>query len=383
MPPRWTRPLRVHLSVIVVALLVAVSGILVGFNFYRSGRAALDAAAREMRTHSEYMLERYRAVIHSASEAIGIAAKSKVAGDLGNANAERILPLLKQALGSSEYIDSVYVGFSDGAFLDHVKVENNASWQETLAAPAETANALRTISIEHGGRMSRWRFFDHDGRQLADTVPEPANYDPRVRPWYLSGRRTADLISTAPYQMATTRVYGITLAQRDAADAATVYGIDVLFQGMEAFLSTQLLTPGSHAYIFDPSDQVIAQSGRRAADAASDARNEALAEKVRAGLSSVSQAHAAVQTSKFSHDGDNYVGTVTQISGSRVLEGGYIASITPIAELTRASDRLLAEGLAVSFFVLAVGVAFAVFVANRIGRLLGNITDQADRMREF
>ncbi|MBV9967652.1 MAG: adenylate/guanylate cyclase domain-containing protein [Alphaproteobacteria bacterium] len=183
--------------------------------------------------------------------------------------------------------------------------------------------------------------------------------------------------------MATTRVYGITLAQRDAADAATVYGIDVLFQGMEAFLSTQLLTPGSHAYIFDPSDQVIAQSGRRAADAASDARNEALAEKVRAGLSSVSQAHAAVQTSKFSHDGDNYVGTVTQISGSRVLEGGYIASITPIAELTRASDRLLTEGLAVSFFVLAVGVAFAVFVANRIGRLLGNITDQADRMREF
>ena len=117
MPPRWTRPLRVHLSVIVVALLVAVSGILVGFNFYRSGRAALDAAAREMRTHSEYMLERYRAVIHSASEAIGIAANSKVAGDLGNANAERILPLLKQALGSSEYIDSVYVGFSDGAFL--------------------------------------------------------------------------------------------------------------------------------------------------------------------------------------------------------------------------------------------------------------------------
>jgi adenylate cyclase len=376
------RPLRFYLSLFVVTLLVVVSTILIGFNFHRSREAALDAAAHEMRTHAYRMLDRYRAMIRSASEAIDLASKVTVVNTAGPVDFERVAPgFLKQALDASEYIDSVYVGFSTGAFIDVVNLENNPAWQQALAAPSDAVIAVRTVTAGEGRRLSSWLFLGGDDRQLAQTDPQPPRFDPRTRPWYQAARQTPGLILTAPYRMATTGMYGITLARRSAGDPTIVFGADVLFQGIEAFLTTQLVTPRSHAYIFDASDRIIAQSERQSGDTVAETKGKALAEKVTATLSAAAQAET--RTSIFPFDGEDYLVAVVQISRSRLFEGGYIATITPTADLTKASDQLAVQGMSVSLVVLAIGAAFAVFVANRVGRSLGEITAQAHRMREF
>jgi adenylate cyclase len=379
-PRRWSKPLRFHLSLIVVGLLVIVSAILIGFNFERSRQAAIVAASREMTTHSFRVRDRYRALFYSAAEAIGLASTLDLGGD-ADAVSARALPFLAQVLRSSDYFDSAYVGFPSGGFLDVVSLENNPQWSLALGAPPKAVIAVRTITADASGRLSSWRFLDADGRALAQTTPEPAEYDPRTRPWYRSARQTTDLIATDPYRMATTGAYGITVARQAASDPLTVFGLDVLFADIEAFLATQLVTPGSFAFIFDAADHMIAQSGRATGNPLAEAKGTALAERTRTVLPTEAQSETAVAT--ISLDGEDYLVALVRLTEVRLLKGGTIASVTPIAELTKDSQRLLAQGLVVSLLVLAVGVVGAVLVANRISRSLRAITAQALRMQAF
>ena len=377
-PRRWSRPLRFHLSVIVVALLVIVSAILIGFNFQRSRQAALDGAAREMTAQARLVRERYRGLFRSAREAVDLAATLDLAGDT---DAARVLPFLEQMLRSSDYFDSAYVGFPSGAFLDVVSIENDPRWAAVLNAPPKSVIGVRTITADARGRLSRWRFLDAGGQALAETDPEPATYDPRTRPWYRSARQSSEVIATEPYRMATTGANGVTVARQAAYDPMVVFGIDLLFDDLEAFLATQLVTPGSFAYIFDAGARVIAQSARAAGSPLAEATSAALAEKVRGVLPVDGQSEPYTTTITLEDHG--YLVSIVPITVTRLLKGSAIASVTPVAELTRDSERLLAQGLLVSLLVLGAGVVCAVLIAGRVSRSLATITAQAHRMREF
>lgn len=374
-----SRSLRFHLTLFVVALLVTVSAALIAFNYDRARQASLDAATREIRLLSHLIVDRYRAVFASVSVAVDLASAVEIAGAGEIAELERLLPFLRRILESSEYTDSAYVGFGNGVFLDAVSIKNNPRWQSALNAPADAALAVRLITLdEQGNRMSRWNFLAADGATLSEGKPEAANYDPRQRPWYEAAVQQPSLISTSPYRMATTGALGITLARRTASDGSVVFGADILLDGIEAFLSTQLVTPNSRVYFFDTDNRLIAQS-HAAAD--NGQAGDSLLQRAEGLAAALATKEGSTET--FSFDGQDYLAAVSWISGIPLLKDGRVATITPIGDLTGDSDRLLRQGLVVSGTILVIGVICAFIFAYRIGSPLRAITDQANRMRRF
>jgi adenylate cyclase len=109
-PASWTRPLRFHLSIIVVTLLIVTSAFLIGLNFYQGRRAALASASQEMRIFSDRIVDRYRTVFGSAALMVDVASGSEVVRRPEAEDQATLGRFLQRLLRSSEYID--------GAMLD-------------------------------------------------------------------------------------------------------------------------------------------------------------------------------------------------------------------------------------------------------------------------
>jgi adenylate cyclase len=381
-PGTWTQPLRLHLSVIVGALVIAVSCALIGLNYLRGRQAALEYATREMRIYADRIVDRYRVVFGSAALLVEVASGSRMVRRPEEEDQATLGRFLQQILGSSEYIDSAYVGYPSGAFVDAVSIKNNPLWRTVLKAPTGAAFATRIIAIDDEGRhLSRWEFLDADGHWLATSDAEPTDYDPRERAWYRSAARAPGLITTAPYSFATNKAFGITLARRHSVYGSIVIGVDILVGTLNAFLSSQLITPRAKVFIFDAQNQIVASSDQCTGDCARASRDQPLMDRIR----SIVGQHAHGDNGELivSRDGREYLVVVSSISSTPVIEGGSIVSLAPMRDLTAASDHLLRQGLLISVGVLAIGVAGAFLMARQISRSLAALTGQAHRLMRF
>ncbi|SDR33448.1 adenylate cyclase [Rhizobiales bacterium GAS113] len=381
---RWVRPLRFHLSVIVVTLLVAIAAALIGLNFYQGRKAAIASAGQEMRIFSERIVERYRAVFGAAALTVDLASGAEIVRRPEADDQARLGRFLQRVLRSSEYVDSAYVGYPSGAFVQAISLKNNPLWARALSAPAGAAFATRIIAVDdQGPRMARWEFLAADDSWLATTDPQPTDYDPRERPWYQSAVQQPALISTAPYRMATTDVPGITLARRHSAYGTIVIGVDVLLGAIDAFLATQLITPSSRVLIFDAADRLIARSDQSSAAeprctpncGPSQGEPGLLVERARSVVAGMERGDGGTWTIPV--NGHDYLLVVSSISSTPLLAGGHIAALAPVADLTQASERLLNEGLILSACVLALGIICAFLAANGMSRSLRALTAQA------
>ena len=59
----WAKPLRVHLSVVIVALLIAISAPLMWLTYSQGTREAIDAAESQMRLLSQQATSLYEAML--------------------------------------------------------------------------------------------------------------------------------------------------------------------------------------------------------------------------------------------------------------------------------------------------------------------------------
>ena len=75
---RWTRPLRVHLSLVMVALLVGVAAALIGLDYKRGRDAAITDATDRMRILSSRLVERYQLLFADTTAIANLSAVAEV-----------------------------------------------------------------------------------------------------------------------------------------------------------------------------------------------------------------------------------------------------------------------------------------------------------------
>ena len=175
---RWARPLRLHLSVVIVILLVAISVPLMWLTYQQGTRSAIAAGDQQMRLLSRHAIDRYRSIFSDGYSAIAMTSVSEALLKAPPADQQAKIDFLIKALSGSSYIDGIYVGYPTGDFVQAVNVARNPKWREALAAPERTATAFRTIENSGpGGLLSTWRFLDTDGRRSPNA---PARKSPTI-----------------------------------------------------------------------------------------------------------------------------------------------------------------------------------------------------------
>ena len=381
----WAKPLRVHLSVVIVALLIAISAPLMWLTYSQGTREAIDAAESQMRLLSQQATSLYEAMLSDGASVVKMASVLPSMAAEPPAFLDAKKAFMMEALKGSVHLDGVYAGYPGGSFVQLIDVERNERWRHDVAAPAATAFAMRIVLRTAQGVTSTWQFLDRAGAVLDERVTADASYDPRRRPWYRAGLGAPGPVSLGPYVSASTNSLTYSVAMPMAADPAIVLGADVLIETIGHLLAERAVSENAVGFAFDDDGTLIAHSdpqvmarlvdsylGAARADASAEGHDPMLA-AVR-GLLAGGREDGIVE---FDVAGSPYLARLSSTATSGLLDGNRIVVAAPLADFTAESIRLVQKTVAIAAVLVLAGVLVALALARLISRALVALADDA------
>ncbi|WP_082597237.1 adenylate/guanylate cyclase domain-containing protein [Rhizobium sp. Root708] len=392
----WSRPLRVHLSVVIVGLLVCISAPLMWMAYVQGRTTALAAGESQMRQLGLRVVENYRSVFGDGYSAVETASVLPQMLTPPPQDFEAKRDYLLKVLQSADYIDDVYAAYPDGSFIQAVNVDVNPKWREVLFAPEETSFAIRTIAKTGSDSSSTWRFLSKSGAQLEMRDERNDSYDPRTRTWYHNAVRANAPVSVGPYVTATTKSLSLTLAVPMSKDARIVAGVDVLLETVSHLLNKEAVSEHAKGYMFDGDGRLIVHSDARIMASVLETLSRGDAEDIPS-LEAVDPAIAPIRRLlevrddgqrstgivPFSVNATHYVAQFSPVEFSGLLKGNTVVIAAPLDDLVGPTDRLLFNNLLTAAAFVAAGIVAAIVIARLISKSLFFLADEAHRIGDL
>ena len=163
-----------------------------------------------------------------------------------------------------------YIGLANGDLFQVVAIRDSEQLRSSLSAPAAALYGVRTITqaTTGDGRLETWRFLDRQGRVLAERS-QPAQYDPRQRPWYQAALAAGSHTITAPYMFQSAREPGIS-SVAPLANGGGVMAADISVRHLDDFLSEISKTPKTVTALVDGQNRLVGYGGGPEADLSGD-----------------------------------------------------------------------------------------------------------------
>ena len=361
-------PLKLHLSLLIILLLIGIAGPLIWLSYERGQKAAVADADRQMTALALRTMDRYRLLFADAAPILDMLAASEAFAGSSPETLTSKRALLLGALANAPHLDGIYCGYPDGDFVHLVNLPKGGAWARALAAPEAAAFAFRIITAASAAqRSSQWQFLNASGQPVGETVITQADYDPRTRPWYKLASTIPGLVADGPYVTATTRSLAVTVAKGHLQDGRIVIGTDIRLDTIAEFLAQEKVSPGGRSFVLDGQGNVLIRAGT----AAVDDRLVEIAKDVVAGstgrIAAVADGGSA----------EPYLVTASRIEFSPLLQGNVLVIAAPLRDFTAASEQLLKHGVALSLALLLAGIAAAIAVSRFITRSLSKLTADA------
>lgn len=384
----WTKPLRSLLGLAMAALLIAVSGTLVGLDYWRARDSAIIDAQADMRAFSDRLVDRLGILSGGTTALVGFAAS--IANSLLVPPPERMddkIKLLREIIAQSPHLDGIYAGYPDGSFIQAVDLKAPA-WRKSLDAPDDAVIAVRAMQPDLAGLASnRLIFLDKDGGQMLERRLLPTGFDPRNRPWYRAAVNGKNPASIGPYNMATTGAPGMTISEAHRGNGGIVIGADIDLGTITEFLARERLTTGTVAFIMNASGKPIIHSDKTlmnrmlAPKEKGDRDIGGTVDPLVSGLKANLPKGDGVGFAEI--DGRTYVVMSTSIKSALLLAGHRTVVAAPLDELTEKANRYLYQGLAISGAIVLLGLLGALFLARLITQSLSQLTANANRLQDL
>lgn len=383
----WRGSLRTLLSAVMVAILLAVSGSLIGLDYYRARNAAIDAAENHMRGFEDRLISRMQSLSGDTAGLVNLIVS--IANSFLADPSERIndkVTILRAALARSPQIDGIYAGYPDGGFFHAVNL-SSSDWRAVLRAPPNASMAIRILNPGESGPIAHVLFFDAAGKQLLRRTLTGWDYDPRQRPWYRAAAGGTGPVATGPYSTATTKSLAMTISQAHKGNPEIVVGADVVLDRITRFIASERLTPTAVAFVVDADKKLLIHSDRRLMQAVATSKSERdfdpadlrdpLIEAIRAHpppLDEMGLVEAA---------GRRWVVLGSEVDGAMLFPGHIAVIAAPVDELMAPAIRGLYQGLAISGAIVILAIAGALLLAHLITKSLNQLTDSAHRLQDL
>ncbi len=384
---RLVRPLRVHLSVVIVLLLIGVSIPIMWLSYEQGKRAAIAKAEDQMGMQSQHTIDRYRAILGDGYSVVTIASVIERLLSQPNVDLDIKIAFLIKALEGSPYVNNIYVGYPDGGYLQAANAERNQAWIKVSDAPPETVFVVRTIERLSEPPLSIWRFLDRSGKVLAQRSSHDVNFDPRKRPWYKEALKAGGPVSVGPYVTAATQSLTLTMAVPMAKNKSAIAGVDVLLETISRSLAHDLVSEHARGFVFDSHEKLIVHSdsaimgrilenyGAAVRDGSGPSASDPVVEAARQVLNE--EYDESGRTVAFLVDGEPYVARISTVGFSDLVAPNTIVLAAPVEDFLGPSLRLLFKNLAIAGLFLTGGILAALLVARLISRALLALSEDA------
>jgi adenylate cyclase len=168
--------------------------------------------------------------------------------------------LFKTALRRLPHVDSLYVGYDNGCWLQVRGVEKlNPAERERIDAPAGAAFLVSLVRPTAAGALPLLRVFqDERGHNIVEQDIPQYGFDVRKRDWYRTTLQEDGATVSPPYRSFSLGSPVITLSAPLRGKARGVIAVDLKLDTFSDFVTAE--RPGEHgaAIIFSPAGSLIA-----------------------------------------------------------------------------------------------------------------------------
>ncbi|MDC7745504.1 adenylate/guanylate cyclase domain-containing protein [Rhizobium binxianense] len=391
---RWSKPLRVHLGVLVVASLLCTSMPIIWMAFRQGSDAAVNAGMQQMREMSLRLIEGYRNTLQGGTEAVALASTMPQLVSAPPQDIEAKQEFFLEVLRNVPEATSIYTGYPDGSYLQVINLARE-DVRQTLSAPGGAASAIRMIAERQTADViSTLRFLDSQARPIGERDIEYASFDPRQRPWYQSVVQDGVPVSVGPYVTGTLNVPTLTIAAPMKGHRQVVVGINIHLQTIGRLLDAQGISPHARAYIIDEGGNLVAHSDAQIMSriiglwARTSGAFAATANAFDPSLETVARlrrdrAFASGGAARFDLDGASYLVQMAPVSVSGLFQGSTAAIVVPLEDLVAEANRLLVRNLLIAGILLIAGVGASVVLSRMVSRSLYRLADEARRIGDL
>ncbi|OBY03867.1 cyclase [Rhizobium leguminosarum bv. trifolii] len=390
----WSKPLRLHLGVLVVASLLCTSTPIIWMAFSHGRDAAVSAGVQQMREMSLRLIEGYRNTLQGGTEAVALAATlpqltSPPPQDI-KAKQQFFLEVLRNVPNAT----SIYTGYPDGSYLQVINTVRD-DVRQTISVPEGTAFAVRTIAQRQTTDViSTLRFLDSQAIEIGTRNVEYASFDPRQRPWYQSVVQDGIPVSVGPYVAGTLKVPTLTITAPMRDNGQVVVGINIHLQTVSRLLDAGQISPRARAYIINGGGDLVAHSDpavmsriiglwSRTAGAFAATANGFDTSLATVARLRQDPAFANGGLARVDFDGESHLVQIAPVSVSGLFQGSVAAIVVPLEDLVAEANRLLVRNLLIASAFVIAGVAATVMLSRMVSRSLYRLADEARRIGDL
>lgn len=231
------------------------------YTYENEKKTALATTKRIFEFSSLHTEEKLVSLIHPVESFVTISSALQRIDVGGVNNLSLLLPYFHQSFISLPWMDTFYVGYSDGSFYMIQAIRGNKLIRETFSAPEQAAYAVKIITPDTAGNTQmEFRFYGEDLSLQEIRTAAFDGYDPRQRDWYSDAISTKKTVITRPYIFFTSRQVGITVAH-SLERGEGVVGADSVLTTLSQLLQKQKLTPSTEIVIMEETGRVIFSTG--------------------------------------------------------------------------------------------------------------------------
>lgn len=252
---------RTTISSAVMAFIAALAALLILIQFQTFHLATKEAASAYMDAASAKAFGRLQAQVSELASLVRLLSTSSTLADSNErTESDRAIPLLKTALLELPQMDSIYVGYDNGSWLQMRRLGDlDEDQRDRLRAPPLATFAFSLIRPTPSGALPLRRIFeDQQGNQIGQLDLWKYGYDPRRRSWYIDTMAADRPLISSPYIAFTSAAPVITVSAPIRGNARGVLAADLKLDDFSDFVHAQ--RPGAHgmALIFDQAGTLIA-----------------------------------------------------------------------------------------------------------------------------
>src|SRR5246127_981174 len=252
---------RTSITFAVMAFILALAALLIASQARVLHWATQEAAAAYMDATSTKAFGRLQTEITAMASLVRVlATSSSVADSNEGTEAGPAIALFKAALQELPQMDSIYVGFENGAWLEVRGTSDlNEEQRERLRATPRADIAIDLVRPSPGGELPLRRIFeDRQGNDVGQLDLWKYGYDARKRPWYRETMKADRSLVSLPYLSFSIGAPAITISAPLRGKVPGVLAANLKLDTFSDFVQTQ--RPGEHGIvsIFDSTGSLIA-----------------------------------------------------------------------------------------------------------------------------
>jgi adenylate cyclase len=382
---------RVAITTAVIAFIIVLTASLVFTELKTFHAVARAAASAAMDAASTNTLSRLEAELSGLSSIVEVLSSNPSLADSDDRSEDdSAIVLFKAALNKLPQVDSFYVGYENGCWLQVRRLDVLSPVErEKLGAPPGAVYNVNLVRPNSEGALPMRRIFeDEEGNKIGQFDLRDYGYDPRTRVWYRDTKQAGRTLVSAPYASFSIDTAMITLSAPLRGHVGGIIAADLKLDKFSKLVYAQ--RPGEHgtAIIFDSFGVLIAHPdfARLAEDARAHPSHPQLPEiwEIRTGLVGEVMkrwdGRERFEGSMQGEDGRDYLFRLQKFSQGDAYSG-YSLLFAAEDDFAQNVRKLQIRGIIIALIVGGCFIPGAWVFGSRMSTSLKRITAQASRLQ--